>query len=539
MKWWIKRTGRMEGPLSEDEIRKRIRLNLLGSLDRVSEDGNTWKYLKDSELWRPSVPKPVSSPLSPIASIGTPSAIPPSPSVVAEPVRTPIPERLQMPRQETPLRGKNWVLIWGLLGGLVILLIVVICFGILAVRNLKTNSQENVVAESGFTAVKDKIALIECKEGSGTGFLLGMDGKTYLVSNEHVVRSGGEIKARLIDGTVLQLGDFSVASDGRDLARFEVLNCSYSPLTLRGSLPNVNEQVTVYGNSLGEGVATESKGFIQGVGPKRIETNAEIVNGNSGSPLIDTNGEVVGVAAYMKLTASGQENWGNANTRYDGKVRRFAVRLSGVDWKTLKRSEYEEQIRAFAEFKMYIEYLFPFLVLESGKVDEAKLAYNDLDSKGFRSDEAGFDEMLKGVSKTYERCGKLIRRGDERIKGRAAFVQRLKEAIGANELSKAAAEKKLAEYDDKTGLTYEKMKEALRSMILVRKEALNHALAFLDGRTWSAPQLANGYEDDIRESVAGYRKGCKYFMDLMNQKLKDLNKGIKNLEENDDNDDED
>ena len=82
------------------------------------------------------------------------------------------------------------------------------------------------------------------------------------------------------------------------------------------------------------------------------------------------------------------------------------------------------------------------------------------------------------------------------------------------------------------------MKAALRAMILVRKEALNHALAFLDGRTWSAPQLANGYEDDIRESVADYRKGCKDFMDLMNQKLKDLNKDIKDREQGDDDEDE-
>ena len=137
MKWWIKRTGRMEGPLSEEEIRKRIRLNLLGSLDRVSGDGNTWKYLKDSELWRPAVPRTVSSPFSSIESIEAPSGIHPSPSVIAGPVRTPIPERLQMPRQEVSPHGKNRALIWGLVGGLAVLLVVLICGGVVMAQGRK------------------------------------------------------------------------------------------------------------------------------------------------------------------------------------------------------------------------------------------------------------------------------------------------------------------------------------------------------------------------------------------------------------------
>ena len=535
MKWWIKRAGRMEGPLSEEEIRKRIRLNLLGSLDRVSEDGNTWKYLKDSELWRPAVPKQVSPPVSPIESIGAPSVIHPS-------VRAPIPERLQMPRQEVSQRGNNRVLIWGLLGGLAVLLIVLICVGVVMLHRItgRTPVAENAKsdANSVFTEVKDKIALIKCKEGSGTGFLLGMDGKTYLVSNEHVVRSGGEVEARLIDGTILQLGEFSVASDGRDLARFEVLGNSNKPLALRTAMPNMNEQVTMYGNSLGGGVATESRGFVQGVGPRRLETNVEIVKGNSGSPIIDTNGEVVGVAAFMELTDSGREDWSNANTRYDGKVRRFAVRLSDLDWKTVNRREYEAQIRALSEFETYWEYLVPFLLFDSRKVNESKLTYKDMDGRAFHLQDAGFDEMLKAVAKAYEKRGKMILRWTERTKARKELVQRLNVAIDAQELSKKAAENTLKEYDDKTVQSYEKMKEALRAMILVRKEALSHAQSFLNDHSWDAPQVTNGYDDDPRESVGWFRDGCRFCMELMNQKLKDLNKDLKDFEQGDYDDDE-
>ena len=542
MRWWVRLNGHTEGPFSEVDIRKRISLNMIGSLDRVSADGRSWKYLKDTELWRPSTSSSAPSPMP----VVLPDASSPSPPLSARPMsaempQVPIPERLKMPQVEVSTHKTNRALILGICGGMAAMLLVSFCVAVIVMAG-RNHGAEKSDTTSGFAAVKDKIALIKCREGSGTGFLLGMDGKTYLVSNEHVVRSVGEIEARLIDGTSLQLGEFSVASDGRDLARFEVLNGPYSPLTLRESLPNVNEQVTVYGNSLGGGVATESKGFIQGVGPKRIETNAEIVSGNSGSPLIDSDGKVVGVAAFIVggHLVNDKDRFFNRDTRYADHVRRFAVRLAEVDWKILKRSEYEAQVRNLEEFKLYFEHLAPFLLFDSCKIDDAKLVYNDLDSKGFHSDEAGFDEMLKGVARTYEKMGKSCVRWVEHDKERQGLIQRLNAAIAAKEISKADAEKKLVQFDNnnKTGQAYEKMKEALRAMILVRKEALNHASAFLDGRTWSAPQLANGYDGDIRESVADYRKGCKEFLDLMNQKLKDLNKGIKDFEQGDDDDDE-
>lgn len=561
MKWWVKKNGHADGPFSEEDIRKRITLNLIGSLDRVSIDGVKWNYLKDTELWRPSKPQQIAASQSQVVlQEATPPPQPsfspqfsPLESCEEDPPQILIPKRLQMPQPDFKSHKVNSTIVVavGLVMSLILLVIgTVVIFSRSSNHEVEKNDVARQPEESprsgiatsggdGFVAVRDKIALIECKEGRGTGFLLGMDGKTFLISNEHVIRSGGEIKARLIDGTLLQLGEFSVAEDGRDLARFEVLNCKNAPLKLRNSPPNINEQVTLYGNSLGGGVATESKGFIQGVGPKRIETNAEIVHGNSGSPLVDMKGEVVGVAALMELTDSGKEDWSNSNTRYDGKVRRFAVRLSGTAWKVLKRNEYEAQIRALTEYVTYWNYLVPFLMFDSHNVPDSKLVYNDLCSKAFNSTESGFDEMMKAVSNAYEKRGKSYIRWDERIRGRKEFVRRLQTGIDEKELSEVAAKKALAEYDDKTEKSYEKMKDALKAMILVRKEALTHAQKFLNDQSWDAPQVVNGYDGDLRESVSWYREGCKYFTDLMNQKLKDLNKGINEIEKGDDDDEND
>ena len=67
-------------------------------------------------------------------------------------------------------------------------------------------------------------------------------------------------------------------------------------------------------------------------------------------------------------------------------------------------------------------------------------------------------------------------------------------------------------------------------MILIRKEALNNARTFLLGQTWDAPQILKGYEDDSRESIDNYLKVIATGIDLMNQKMKDLNKLLNEVE---------
>ncbi|MBR4653309.1 MAG: trypsin-like peptidase domain-containing protein [Kiritimatiellae bacterium] len=542
MMWWIRRNGHVEGPFSDDDMRKRITLNMIGSLDRVSTNKQRWQYLKDTELWRPqkngagsiSLAESPSTAIDWGRPISAPQTVGPSRSVSTSSV--PIPERRRMPEERVPPKT-NRALFFALCGGVAAVLVVSLVAIVVMLSSRFSAGKESAItaaapSTAGFEAVRDAVALIECKEASGTGFLLDMDGKTYLMSNEHVLRSGGKIEARLIDGTLLRLGEFSVAADGRDLARFEVLGCNKKPLHLRETMPSIGEQVTVYGNSLGGGVATESKGFIQGVGPTKIETNAEIVHGNSGSPLLDVNNVVVGVAALIEYT--GKKDWGNMGTRYDGKVRRYAVRLTGVNWKAIDRSEYEKQVREFAEVDTFLNYLLPFIFLETGKVAEEKLVYNDLCSKAFSMRETGFNDMMKEIAKKYERSGKAIARLAEWEKGRKELIRRLGLEIDSKQLAKDAAKKTLSEYDEKMIKAYEKMKEECRGMILIRKEALNHAQIFLSGRTWDAPQIEKGYDDDPRDSVNAYREVLSKCIDLMNQAMKNLNKTLKELEEGDD-----
>ena len=77
MTWWVRKNGRVEGPFKEEDVQKRIRLNLLGSLDSVSSDGKRWKYLKDTELWRPIKVRTVEDDPPPLPPPFPASAVPP------------------------------------------------------------------------------------------------------------------------------------------------------------------------------------------------------------------------------------------------------------------------------------------------------------------------------------------------------------------------------------------------------------------------------------------------------------------------------
>lgn len=152
-------------------------------------------------------------------------------------------------------------------------------------------------AQSLYANTLRGLAIISTRNSVGSGFILEMDGQCYLVSNEHVIRSGPPISAKLVDGQEILIGALEVAED-RDLVRFQIEEGTYSPLSASTQLPIIGESVYVFGNSDGGGVLTSLSGKILGIGPDLIELDAQFVCGNSGSPIISSSGSVLGVATY-------------------------------------------------------------------------------------------------------------------------------------------------------------------------------------------------------------------------------------------------
>ena len=139
--------------------------------------------------------------------------------------------------------------------------------------------------------------------GSGTGFLIDKEG--YILTNNHVVENADVIKITLQNEKKYEAK--LIGSDSKtDIALLKIVNTdskSFPYLTL-GNSENVEvgEWVVAIGNPFGldhtvtAGVVSAKARNI-GAGPydEYIQTDASINPGNSGGPLLNMNGEVIGI----------------------------------------------------------------------------------------------------------------------------------------------------------------------------------------------------------------------------------------------------
>jgi hypothetical protein len=201
-----------------------------------------------------------------------------------------------------------------------------------------------------FKKVQPSLAILTTKNGVGSAFVLDMDGKKYLITNDHVLRGGDPVKAALLDGRVLQLGSVEVANT-RDLVRVHVKSTDAQALSLASIGATVGQTVGVFGNSEGSGVATSIGGRLLGVGPETIETDAPFVRGNSGSPIVTTDGHVLAVASFV-TRSSDPDDWVKQGTRFTN-VRRFGTTLSGIKWVPMEWDQYMIRASALADIETF------------------------------------------------------------------------------------------------------------------------------------------------------------------------------------------
>ncbi len=157
--------------------------------------------------------------------------------------------------------------------------------------------------------------------GSGSGFVYDTAG--HIVTNNHVVADGTDLEVSFADGTRMPATLVGTDVDS-DLAVIKVnqLPTNVMPIPL-GDFASVlpGQLVVAIGNPFGE-VGSMSVGIISGLGrtlasqrmpeqgsgryslPQVIQTDAAINPGNSGGPLLNLNGQVVGVNSAI-ITRTG------------------------------------------------------------------------------------------------------------------------------------------------------------------------------------------------------------------------------------------
>ena len=158
------------------------------------------------------------------------------------------------------------------------------------------------------------VAEISTPRGKGTGFLI--DSKGLLLTNRHVVGRFPEVDVRFNDGKTLRAKVIGRTSD-LDIALLQLQGTSTKPnypalpLCL-SKAATVGEDIVVIGNPLGL-QATTTRGIVSGVrdedGSTMLQIDAPVNPGNSGGPIVNYNGEVIGIVT-AKMVALGVEGIG-------------------------------------------------------------------------------------------------------------------------------------------------------------------------------------------------------------------------------------
>ena len=147
---------------------------------------------------------------------------------------------------------------------------------------------------------------------SGSGFILTQDG--FVVTNHHVIDGATSVKVTLYDGESYDATVIGSDSD-YDIAVLKIDATGLTPVTLGdSSLLNVGDHVLAVGNPLGELTFSASEGIassvnrtinVSGIPFNMIQVTCAVNPGNSGGPLFNAYGEVVGiVSAKYSGTAS-------------------------------------------------------------------------------------------------------------------------------------------------------------------------------------------------------------------------------------------
>lgn len=180
-----------------------------------------------------------------------------------------------------------------------------------SIASVANSVSKSVVSIITSTTQKSLTSSESSATAAGTGFILSSDG--YIATNKHVVSGANKIGVLLDDGTAFEdveligtdpLNDFAIIKikDAKDL----------TPIKLGDSKTiSAGQQVIAIGNALGAYQNSVTSGIISGKGRSltatdssrtqietlsdMIQTDAAINGGNSGGPLLNAAGEVIGI----------------------------------------------------------------------------------------------------------------------------------------------------------------------------------------------------------------------------------------------------
>ncbi|NVM38340.1 MAG: trypsin-like peptidase domain-containing protein [Candidatus Lokiarchaeota archaeon] len=139
----------------------------------------------------------------------------------------------------------------------------------------------------------------------GSGFFISQNGD--IITNYHVLQGASSAEVKTSDGKTYPITYIVAEDEQSDIIRLSVdIPSQYVyPLSLSTTIPEVGERIIVYGSPLGL-ENTVSDGIISAIREvpdygKVIQITAPVSPGSSGSPVLNMNGEVIGIATFQMV----------------------------------------------------------------------------------------------------------------------------------------------------------------------------------------------------------------------------------------------
>ena len=135
----------------------------------------------------------------------------------------------------------------------------------------------------------------------GSGFIISKDGD--VITCYHVMRGYSKAVVNTSDKKEFQVTNITAINKSNDLIRLSIsaTEHDFNFLKLNTTIPEVGQEIIVIGGPLGL-ENTVSQGIVSAIRDNETQITAPISPGSSGGPVLNMNGEVIGiVAAQMKV----------------------------------------------------------------------------------------------------------------------------------------------------------------------------------------------------------------------------------------------
>ena len=197
---------------------------------------------------------------------------------------------------------------------------------------ITTTLEETSDLKKGIDEVYDAVVYIETRVGedavaAGSGFIYKKDDKNaYILTNYHVIEDGDNYAITLSNGTEME-ANYVNGDQYYDMAVLKISSKEVTKVAKLAESSNVElgDSVFAVGSPLGKDyMGTITKGIISGVNRmvsvgienntylmEVMQTDASINSGNSGGPLCNIKGEVIGISS-SKIKGTGIEGIGFA-----------------------------------------------------------------------------------------------------------------------------------------------------------------------------------------------------------------------------------